>query len=67
MKFVLDHAIKESLRRKIYYFLCLFACFLVSLVSLIAKTVVAQGSVIFLMIAERRYGERDIILYTYPF
>ncbi len=67
MKFVLDHAIKESLRRKIYYFLCLFACFLVSLVSLIAKTVVAQGSVIFLMIAERRYGERDIILNTYPF
>ena len=65
MTFVFNHAIKESLRRKGYFIVCLFACFLVSLVCLIAKTIVTQGALIFYMIAEKRYGEMDIILFTY--
>ena len=66
MTFVFSHAIKESLRRKGYFIVCLFACFLVSLVCLVAKTIVTQGGLIFFMIGERRYGEMDILLYTYP-
>ena len=62
MKFLIDHAIKESLRRKCYFIVCLYACFLVSLVCLISKTVVSQGSLIFLMLGERENGEMDIIL-----
>ena len=62
MKFLIGHAIKESLRRKWYFIVCLFACFLVSLVCLISKTVVSQGSLIFLMLGERENGEMDIIL-----
>ena len=66
MTFVFNHAIKESLRRKGYFIVCLFTCFLVSLVCLVAKTIVTQGGLIFFMIGERQYGEMDIILYTYP-
>ena len=62
MKFLIDHAIKETIRRKCYFIVCLYACFLVSLVCLISKTVVSQGSLIFLMLGERENGEMDIIL-----
>lgn len=62
MSFAFTHAIKESLRRKFYYVVCLFACFLVTLVSLVSKTVVTQGSLIFLMLAEKETGEMDIII-----
>ena len=62
MKFVVSHAIKENTRRKLYYFICLFACFLVTLVCFISKSIVTQGSIIFLMLAERDMGEMDIIL-----
>ena len=62
MKFLIGHSIKENLRRKCYFIVCLFACFLVSLVCLISKTVVSQGSLIFLMLGERENGEMDIIL-----
>ena len=62
MNFVVFHAVKENMRRKCYFFVCLFACFLVTLVSLISKTVVTQGSLIFLMLGEKETGEMDIIL-----
>lgn len=57
MNFVVSHAVKGNMRRKCYFIVCLFACFLVTLDSLISKTVVTQGSLIFLML-----GEMDIIL-----
>ena len=53
MKFLSELAIKESFRRKCNFLVCLLACFLVSIVCLISKTVVSQGSLIFLMIGER--------------
>ena len=62
MKFLSELAIKESFRRKCNFLVCLLACFLVSIVCLISKTVVSQGSLIFLMLGEREYGEMDIIL-----
>ena len=62
MNFVVFHAVKENMRRKCYFFVCLFACFLVTLVSLISKTVVTQGSLILLMLGEKETGEMDIIL-----
>ena len=62
MNFVVSHAVKENMRRKCYFIVCLFACFLVTLVSLISKTVVTQGSLIFLMLGEKETGEMDIIL-----
>ena len=61
MKFALSHAIKEDSRKKCYYFICLFACFLVSLVSLVSKSIVTQGSLIFLMLSEKERGEMDIV------
>lgn len=63
-KFILTYSLKESFRRKCYFFLCLFACFLVCLVALISKTVLNQGPIIFLMLAEHNVGERDIVLKT---
>ena len=62
MNFVVSHAVKENMRRKCYFIVCLFACFLVTLVSLISKTVVTQGSLIFLTLGEKETGEMDIIL-----
>ena len=61
MKFALSHSIKENSRRKCYYIICLFACFLVSLVSLVSKSIVTQGSLIFLMLSEKERGEMNIV------
>ena len=47
-----------------YYLLCLYASFLVTLVCLVSKNIVTQGSIIFLMLGERESGEMDIILST---
>jgi len=66
MASLINYSIKENLRRKGYFILCLFGCFLVSLICLITKTIVEQGGLIFFMIGERKYGEMDIILYTNP-
>ena len=59
MKFIAEYSLKENLRRKCYFIICSITCFLVSLVCLVAKTVVNQGSLIFLMIGERNSGEID--------
>ena len=61
MKFALSYAIKEDSRKKCYYFICLFACFLVSLVSLVSKSIVTQGSLISLMLSEKERGEMNIV------
>ena len=63
MKFVAEYSIRENLRRKCYFIVCLVACFLVSFVCLVAKTVVNQGSLIFLMIGEKNSGEMDFTLF----
>ena len=62
MKFASEYSLKENMRRKCYFFICLITCFLVSLVSLVAKTVVSQGSLIFLMLGERDSGEIDFYI-----
>ena len=64
MKFIPEYSLKENLRRKCYFAICLITCFLVSLVSLVAKTVVGQGSLIFLMLGERDSGEIDFYINT---
>ena len=66
MKSFINYAIKENIRRKSFFIICLFGCFIVSLICLITKTIVEQGGLIFFMIGERKYGEMDIILYTNP-
>ena len=63
MKFSFEYSLKENLRRKCYFIICLITCFLVSLVSLIAKTIVSQGSLIFLMLGEKDSGEIDFYIY----
>ena len=62
MKFISEYSLKENLRRKCYFIICLITCFLVSLVSLVAKTVISQGSLIFLMLGERESGEIDFYI-----
>ncbi len=62
MKFIAEYSLKENLRRKCYFTICLITCFLVSLVCLVAKTVVSQGSLIFLMIGEKDSGEIDFYI-----
>ena len=62
MKFISEYSLKENLRRKCYFIVCLITCFLVSLVSLVSKTVISQGSLIFLMLGERESGEIDFYL-----
>ena len=62
MKFISEYSLKENLRRKCYFIVCLITCFLVSLVSLVAKTVISQGSLIFLMLGERESGEMDFYI-----
>ena len=64
MKFIPEYSLKENLLRKCYFAICLITCFLVSLVSLVAKTVVGQGSLIFLMLGERDSGEIDFYINT---
>ena len=62
--FILTFTIQENYRHKCYYILCLYASFLVTLVCLVSKNIVTQGSIIFLMLGERESGEMDIILST---
>lgn len=62
MKFIAEYSLKENLRRKCYFLICLITCFLISLVSLVAKTIVSQGSLIFLMIGEKDSGEIDFYI-----
>ena len=62
MKFIAEYSFKENFRRKCYFIVCLITCFLVSLVCLVAKTIVSQGSLIFLMIGERDSGEMDFYI-----
>ncbi len=64
MKFLSELAIKESLLRKCNFIVCLLSCFLVSIVCLISKTLVSQGSLIFSMYGEREHCEMEIILKT---
>ena len=61
MKFALSYAIKEDSRKKCYYFICFLLVFLVSLVSLVSKSIVTQGSLIFLMLSEKERGEMNIV------
>ena len=62
MKFIFEYSIKENLRKKCNFFICLIACFLVSLVCLVAKTIIHQGTLIFLIIGEKDSGEMDFYL-----
>ena len=62
MKFIPEYSLKENLRRKCYFSICLITCFLVSLVCLVAKAVVSQGALIFLMLGEKDSGEIDFYL-----
>ena len=66
MKFISEYSLKENLRRKCYFIICLITCFLVSLVSLVLKTVVSQGALIFLMLGEKDSGEMDFYLVSTP-
>ena len=65
-KFLFFHSLKETSRRKGYFIICFFACFLVCLVSLISKTVLNQGPIVFLMLAELNAGEVDIVIKSQP-
>lgn len=62
MKFIFEYSIKENLRKKCNFLICLIACFLVSLVCLVAKSIIRQGTLIFLIIAEKNSGEMDFYL-----
>ena len=62
MKFIAEYSFKENCRRKCYFAVCLITCFLISLVSLVAKTIVSQGSLIFLMLGEKDSGEIDFYI-----
>ena len=62
MKFIPGYSVKENLRRKCYFAICLITCFLVSLVCLVAKAVVSQGALIFLMLGEKDSGEIDFYI-----
>ena len=66
MKFIPEYSLKENLRRKCYFAICLITCFLVSLVSLVAKAIVSQGALIFLMLGEKDSGEIDFYLSPTP-
>ena len=66
MKFISEYSLKENLRRKCYFIICLITCFLVSLVALVAKSVVSQGSLIFLMLGEKDSGEIDFYMMPTP-
>ena len=66
MKFLFEYSIKENLRKKCNFLVCLITCFLVSLVCLVAKCIISQGYLIFLMLAEKDSGEIDFIISTNP-
>ena len=66
MKFISEYSLKENLRRKCYFIICHITCFLVSLVCLVAKTVVSQGALIFLMLGEKDSGEMDFYIQSTP-
>jgi ABC-type antimicrobial peptide transport system permease subunit len=65
-RFLIGHSFKESKRRFCYFILCLTSCFLITLVSLISKSILEQAPVIFLMIAEQNVGETDIVIRPIP-
>ena len=62
MKFIAEYSIKENLRKKCTFAICLLTCFFVSLICLVAKTIISQGSLIFLMLGEKESGEMDFYI-----
>ena len=52
---------KRKFQKKVLLFYMSFCLFLVSLVSLVSKSIVTQGSLIFLMLSEKERGEMDIV------
>ena len=62
MKFIFEYSIKENLRKKWNFLICLIACFLVSFICLVLKTIIRQGTLIFLIISEKESGEMDFYL-----
>lgn len=66
LRLVMTHSIKETLSRKCYFALAFLSCFLVSLVALVANSVVSQGPIIFLLVAENNVGEQDYVVTALP-
>ena len=62
MKFIAEYSLKENLRKKCTFAICLLTCFFVSLICLVAKTIISQGSLIFLMLGEKESGEIDFYI-----
>ena len=62
MKFIFQYSIKENLRKKCNFFICFITCFLVSLVCLVAKSIIKQGALLFLMLGEKSSGEIDFTI-----
>ena len=62
MKFLFEFSIKENFRKKCNFFICLITCFLVSLVCLVAKSIIMEGSLLFLLLGERDSGEIDFAI-----
>ena len=64
MRFIAEYSFKENCRKKCHFIVCLITCFLISIVSLLSKTIISQGSLIFLIIGEKDSGEIDFYINT---
>ncbi len=66
LRFLMSYSLSEISRRKCYFCLCLTSCFIASLVALISNTVLNQGPIIFVMIAQTNEGEIDATITPKP-
>lgn len=62
LKFLIQYSYQETSRRKCYYIISLFACFIVSIIALIINSFLSQANIIFLLLAEESSGEIDVKL-----
>lgn len=64
LSFIWFFSIKETCSRKCYFCLCLFSCLLVTIIALVANTILSEGPIIFVIMAENSVGEIDFSLST---
>lgn len=64
--YMFSYSFRQITNNKCYFCLCLFSCLIVSVIALVANTILAEGPIIFVLVGEGNTGERDFIIKPVP-
>ena len=67
MRFFLKHSCRDLRRRKCHFCLAYCSVFVAVLSTLIVNTLISQGPIVFLKLAESDVGEYDAIIMPTPY